>query len=31
MQTGVGRPQFSAILECAEKAREMDAYVWGDG
>ena len=30
-QTWVWRPQFSAILECAKKAREMDAYVWWDG
>ena len=23
MMTGVGRPQFSAVLECAEAAREL--------
>jgi len=23
MQTGVGRPQFTAVLECATQAREM--------
>ncbi|MDR0849340.1 MAG: GuaB1 family IMP dehydrogenase-related protein [Propionibacteriaceae bacterium] len=31
MQTGVGRPQFSAVLECAATAREMGASVWADG
>jgi IMP dehydrogenase len=31
MMTGVGRPQFSAVLECAETAREMGAAVWADG
>ncbi len=31
MQTGVGRPQFSAVLECAEAAREHDKAVWADG
>lgn len=31
MQTGVGRPQFSAVLECAAAARELDAAVWADG
>ncbi len=31
MQTGVGRPQFSAVLECSEAAREHGAAVWADG
>ncbi|TWD82835.1 IMP dehydrogenase [Kribbella amoyensis] len=31
MQTAVGRPQFSAVLECAAKARELGKHVWADG
>jgi IMP dehydrogenase len=31
MMTGVGRPQFSAVLECAEAARETGKHVWADG
>lgn len=31
MQTGVGRPQFSAVLECAAAAKEMGGHVWADG
>jgi IMP dehydrogenase len=31
MMTGVGRPQFSAILECAEAARELNKHIWADG
>jgi IMP dehydrogenase len=31
MMTGVGRPQFSAVLECSEAAREAGASVWADG
>ena len=31
MMTGVGRPQFSAVLECAETARAMGKHVWADG
>ncbi|WP_036962228.1 GuaB1 family IMP dehydrogenase-related protein [Promicromonospora kroppenstedtii] len=31
MQTGVGRPQFSAVLECAAAARELGKHVWADG
>ena len=31
MMTGVGRPQFSAVLECAAAAREMGKNVWADG
>ncbi len=31
MMTGVGRPQFSAVLECAAAARQLGAHVWADG
>jgi IMP dehydrogenase len=31
MMTGVGRPQFSAVLECAEAAAEHGRHVWADG
>jgi len=31
MMTGVGRPQFSAVLECADAARASGAAVWADG
>ena len=31
MQTGVGRPQFSAVLECAAQARKLGKSVWADG
>jgi IMP dehydrogenase len=31
MMTGVGRPQFSSVLECALAARELGARVWADG
>nr|WP_228046956.1 GuaB1 family IMP dehydrogenase-related protein [Saccharopolyspora sp. HNM0983] len=31
MMTGVGRPQFSAVAECAEQARELGKQVWADG
>jgi len=31
MMTGVGRPQFSAVLECAERAHQLGAHVWADG
>jgi IMP dehydrogenase len=31
MMTGVGRPQFSAVLESAEMARSMGKHVWADG
>lgn len=31
MMTAVGRPQFSAVLETAEAAREHGAHVWADG
>ena len=31
MQTGVGRPQFSAVLECATEAKKHGKHVWADG
>ncbi|MGQ7310419.1 GuaB1 family IMP dehydrogenase-related protein [Microbacterium arabinogalactanolyticum] len=31
MMTAVGRPQFSAVLETAQAARELGAHVWADG
>ncbi len=31
MMTGVGRPQFSAVLECAAAGRELGVHVWADG
>jgi len=31
MMTGVGRPQFSAVLECAAAAADLGAHVWADG
>jgi IMP dehydrogenase len=31
MMTGVGRPQFSAVLECADEARSSGKSVWADG
>jgi IMP dehydrogenase len=31
MMTGVGRPQFSAVLECATAARALGKHVWADG
>jgi IMP dehydrogenase len=31
MLTGVGRPQFSAVLECAAAARRLGRHVWADG
>jgi IMP dehydrogenase len=31
MMTGVGRPQFSAVLECVEAARRHGKHVWADG
>ncbi|AYE96025.1 GuaB1 family IMP dehydrogenase-related protein [Mycobacterium paragordonae] len=31
MMTGVGRPQFSAVVECASAARELGGNVWADG
>ncbi|WP_299166734.1 GuaB1 family IMP dehydrogenase-related protein [uncultured Arthrobacter sp.] len=31
MMTAVGRPQFSAVHECAQAAAELGAHVWADG
>jgi IMP dehydrogenase len=31
MMTGVGRPQFSAVLECSAEAAKLGAHVWADG
>ena len=31
MMTGVGRPQFSAVFECAKAARGHGKHVWADG
>ncbi len=31
MMTGVGRPQFSAVEECADVARGLGRHVWADG
>jgi IMP dehydrogenase len=31
MMTGVGRPQFSAVLDCARAAGEHGRHVWADG
>ena len=31
MMTGVGRPQFSAVAECAAAARARGRHVWADG
>jgi GMP reductase len=31
MMTGVGRPQFSAVLDCAAEAARHGRHVWADG
>ncbi|MGH3915104.1 MAG: GuaB1 family IMP dehydrogenase-related protein [Pseudonocardiaceae bacterium] len=31
MLTGVGRPQFSAVAECAAAARAVGGHIWADG
>lgn len=31
MMTGVGRPQFSAVLECATAAKQLGGHIWADG
>jgi IMP dehydrogenase len=31
MMTGVGRPQFSAVLECSDEASSRGKFVWADG
>jgi IMP dehydrogenase len=31
MQTGVGRPTFTSVLDCAREARRCRKHVWADG
>ncbi len=31
MMTGVGRPQFSAVMECSAEAHRLGRHVWADG
>jgi IMP dehydrogenase len=31
MQTGVGRPQLSAVIDCATAARREGRWIWADG
>jgi IMP dehydrogenase len=31
VMTGVGRPQFSAVVECADEAARLGKHVWADG
>ncbi|MEO5921008.1 MAG: IMP dehydrogenase [Pseudolysinimonas sp.] len=31
MMTAVGRPQFSAVIETAQAARDLGVHVWADG
>lgn len=31
MQTGVGRPTFSSVRDCAAEARRLGKHVWADG
>lgn len=31
MMTGVGRPQFSAVMECAAAAKDLGRHIWADG
>ena len=31
MMTGVGRPQFSAVVECSAVARDGGKHIWADG
>ncbi len=31
MMTGVGRPQFSAVVDCAAAAAQLGGHVWADG
>jgi IMP dehydrogenase len=31
MMTGVGRPQFSSVLECAAAGRDHGVTIWADG
>jgi IMP dehydrogenase len=29
--TGVGRPQLSAVMDCAKEARKLGKHIWADG
>ena len=31
MMTGVGRPQFSAVVECSQEAVRLGKHIWADG
>ncbi len=31
MMTGVGRPQFSAVYDCASEAKRLGKHIWADG
>jgi IMP dehydrogenase len=31
MMTGVGRPQFSSVVECATEATRLGKHIWADG
>ncbi len=31
MMTGVGRPQFTAVVECSEEAARLGRHIWADG
>ncbi len=31
MMTGVGRPQFSAVVECSDEATRLGQHIWADG
>ncbi len=31
MMTGVGRPQFSAVLECSAESSRLGKHIWADG
>lgn len=31
MMTGVGRPQFTAVVDCAQAAADLGGHVWADG
>jgi IMP dehydrogenase len=31
MMTGVGRPQFTAVVECSDAAERLGKHIWADG
>jgi IMP dehydrogenase len=31
MMTGVGRPQFTAVVECSDEAARLRKHIWADG